>query len=285
MIRHAQYADIFRLKEIWQEVFGNEGNFAEDYFAHAFSGEETLCYMENGQAVAMLYMLPCRIAPDHGKTEGVLHPDRCICGGNRGIPEKAYYFYALATVEQCRGRGIMGKLIRYAQEEIIAKGCRTVFLIPASESLLSYYERFGFDQVVCPVTYVLKREDPKKALEEAMGVSLEEASLEDRMTLGLRLDWIAANRNVVFSDRLEGFYRKRSMQEKESFFWKLVRGRKTVGFLEGNLEKDQIRIRNYGMDFGFTAGLPKGLFIEEKDRKIAVQSTDVWKHIQGFIPD
>lgn len=267
MICHAKNEDISRLKEIWQEAFGNEENFTEDFFTYAFSGEETLCYMENGQILGVLYMLPCRIMAASGKEE------------------KAYYFYALATAEQFRGRGIMGKLIRHAQEEIKEQGCHTIFLIPASEGLISYYEQFGFDQLICPVTYVLRQEEPERILEEAMGVSVEEASFEERKALGVRTDWISTNRNVFFEERLEDFYRKRSMLEKESFFRKLVRGEKTVGFLEGTLEKDQMRIRNYGVDFLLSPDFLNRLFIEEKDRKIAVYSTDEWKHIQGFIPD
>lgn len=266
MIRHAQPGDTLRLSEIWTEVFGNEENFVEDFFEHAFSGKEALCYVEEGEAVAMLFMLPCQLLSENGKTE------------------KAYYFYALATLEQYRGKGIMGRLIRHAQKEISQEGIRTIFLMPASESLISYYERFGFAQVVCPVTYAFGK-DAGERIGAAMEVSVEDASIEEQEAFTLETAWKYTNRNVLFEKRMESFYRRRSRMEEGHFFWKLVRDQKTMGYLEGYQKKEQILIQNYGVDLRSLEEILKRLGKAGQERKISVCSTAVWGQIQGFIPD
>lgn len=126
MIRHGDIADIPSLKKLWQEAFGDEEKFVDSFFERVFCPSYALCAEKEGQAVAVLYMLPCEIA------------DR------EGNKENACYFYALATKQEYRRQGIMGELIETAKREREEEGCRFFFLIPASDKLADYYAGFGF---------------------------------------------------------------------------------------------------------------------------------------------
>lgn len=125
MIYHCEDRHIPGLKALWAEVFGDKKEFIDSFFEHVFHREETLCFEEQGMVRAMLYRIPC-----------------VIKRGNES--RKGYYFYALATEKRFRGRGIMGKMLAHAMEEIRREEGAIAFLIPAEDELKKYYEKFGF---------------------------------------------------------------------------------------------------------------------------------------------
>lgn len=57
---------------------------------------------------------------------------------------KAVYFYAIATKEAYRGRGICRNLMAYAERHVDADCC---MLVPASDSLFSFYKSLGYETV------------------------------------------------------------------------------------------------------------------------------------------
>lgn len=291
MIRHAQISDIPRLGEIWKKVFGDEDESIEEFFGYAFSPENVLCYQEGNTVAAMLYKLPCLIQGIDGKVE------------------KAYYFYALATLKEYRGQGIMSRLIIRAQEEIRREGCRTIFLIPAESSLLAYYEPFGFQQVIRPQVFSPKWESFGRETAADKEFRLEEASPKEGLELAAKTFWRYTNKNVFFEEKTEALYCQWSFRSEGSFLYKIIRNEKIIGYLEGKTDGGEVWIQNYGLHspnleaaarklLTLTggerlkilgrerlAGARDGFLpdMQAKVRPIAVCSNIEWKRLQGFI--
>ena len=108
MIRTAQIEDVEELKTIWSQIFGDEDELIENFFA-LFDEVDSLVYEEDGRIVSMLYMI-------NTDTSG--------------------YLYGLATLPEYRGRGYMRKLLEYALNEAYEAEC--IFLMPAEKSLDKY---------------------------------------------------------------------------------------------------------------------------------------------------
>ncbi len=102
---------------LFVEVFG-EPEFTDAFFRLGFSPER------------------CLVAFD-GQILGMLHWFDCALGGR-----PLAYLYAIAVKPAYQGRGIGSRLLRRALEGL--RDYAGVFLVPAEESLFSYYERFGF---------------------------------------------------------------------------------------------------------------------------------------------
>ncbi|MDO4336973.1 MAG: GNAT family N-acetyltransferase [Eubacteriales bacterium] len=291
MIRHAQISDIPGLKKIWKKVFGDKDVYIDEFFAYAFSPENVLCYQEGNEAAAVLYKLPCLIR------------------GMDGQAEKAYYFYALATLKEYRGQGIMSRLIMRAKEEIRREGCRTIFLIPATDSLLAYYEPFGFRRVIRPQVFSLKGESFERKALAAQEIRLEEAWPEEGLELASRTLWRYTNKNVFFEEKTEALYCQWSFRAEDSFLYKIIKNDKIIGYLEGKTRGGEVWIQNYGIHtphleaaagkllaltgeerLKILAGdrLPGardgfGVDMQAQTRPIAVCSSTEWKQLQGFI--
>lgn len=108
---------------LWVKTFGDDANFAKKALAE-FAGHENVFVAQEGDAVvSMLLAVPVSIK------------------GKQGA-----YFYGLATDEAARGKGHMKALMDYAADALRAKGCQFIVLIPAQESLFSYYEKNGFEK-------------------------------------------------------------------------------------------------------------------------------------------
>ena len=106
-------------REIYREAFGDDGAFEDRLFS--LCGEYCRTVMCEGKTAALLFALPCKIIT---LTELF----------------DAYYLYAAATKKIYRGKGYMSGLIR----DLIKEG-KPIFLNPASEELISFYKRLGFE--------------------------------------------------------------------------------------------------------------------------------------------
>ena len=106
------------LLEIYREAFGNDGEFEDRLFS--LCGEYLRTTEKDGNPVALLFALPCEIITKEQRF-------------------KAYYLFAAATKKIYRGKGYMTGLIN----NLIKEG-KPIFLKPANEGLISFYERLGF---------------------------------------------------------------------------------------------------------------------------------------------
>lgn len=57
---------------------------------------------------------------------------------------KYAYLYCVATKERFRGQGVMSALFSETIEDLSRKGFAGAFLVPTNETLVAFYERFGF---------------------------------------------------------------------------------------------------------------------------------------------
>jgi len=129
MITFAVEDDITELKNIWKEIFHDEDWYLELFFQTYFKqNASTLVYKVDGLIVSMLHMIPFSFK------------DSNAC------EMKVLYFYALATLPEHRGRGIMEQLMERAKEYALVNKFGLEFLIPADEQLFEYYKNRGFSK-------------------------------------------------------------------------------------------------------------------------------------------
>ena len=113
------------LINLWHKVFGDEREYIELFFGDAYFDSECFAEIIDGEAVSALYLLKCIIK----------------CGG------KIYhgrYLYAAATLPEYRGKGLMSKLIKEAQNYALGENLDFITLVPANDGLYGYYSGFDF---------------------------------------------------------------------------------------------------------------------------------------------
>ncbi|MCR8642000.1 GNAT family N-acetyltransferase [Paenibacillus sp. N1-5-1-14] len=54
---------------------------------------------------------------------------------------------SVATIEQFRGKGLVGEIIRHIQREVVNRGLQDLWVIPINESVEKVYQRYGFQTV------------------------------------------------------------------------------------------------------------------------------------------
>lgn len=111
-----------QLRALFTEAFHDPG-FTELFFEKGYAPDRCFAAAENGILAAM-------------------HWFDCSANGKR-----AAYVYGIATLERHRGRGIGSRLIRAGLAHLEGLGYEAVLLVPAEESLIGYYARFGFSAV------------------------------------------------------------------------------------------------------------------------------------------
>lgn len=109
------------LKKLWKNVFGDSDEYINLLFDFGYTPRECFGEIRDGEVVSALYLLGCSIGSFSGR-----------------------YLYAAATLESCRGQGIMSRLIEEAKEYIKKEKISFISLVPANDNLYGYYGKFGF---------------------------------------------------------------------------------------------------------------------------------------------
>ena len=115
------YDDIPALRSLWKEAFGDGDAFLDGFFSTAFSPDRSACAKESGNLLGMLYWFDCEY--DGGRVA---------------------YIYAVATAKAYRGRGICSALLKETHIQLEKKGYTGAVLVPYSEELFAFYEKFGY---------------------------------------------------------------------------------------------------------------------------------------------
>lgn len=123
IIRTAKEADIPLLKALWEECFPDDAEYAGFFFENIFKLSSARVCEVDGKCVAMIHVFPRILRTPAGKMG-------------------AKYIYGVGTTKAFRGRGIAGRML---QRE--AEACDVLLLIPQSESLFAFYEKYGFDEL------------------------------------------------------------------------------------------------------------------------------------------
>lgn len=104
---------------LWKEAFGDsEEEIA--FFIENVNDAECLAYYVDGEIASMMYLVKCRIKS-----------------------AESYYIYAACTAEKHREKGLMSKLIDFAEKEY-----PSLCLIPANDGLIDYYSQRGLSRII-----------------------------------------------------------------------------------------------------------------------------------------
>jgi len=138
------------LRRMWKTCFDDTDEFIELYFSAKYKPENTLVYIDEGEIVSSLQMLPYSIT-FYGEK----------------IP--FYYLSGLCTLPKYRSKGHMKQLVEAAHNEMKKRGIPLSILIPADETLYDFYKRYGYEQV-------FEKDDNPIALKQ---IITEQPRLED----------------------------------------------------------------------------------------------------------
>lgn len=114
-----------KMYSLWQSCFGDDRETINMFFKNSFSYENAVICTDKAEVVSQLFLLPEKLSL--GEREYF-----------------AYYIYAAATAESYRKQGIMGSLLEFTSALAADRKADYLFLVPATEKLFDYYEKFGF---------------------------------------------------------------------------------------------------------------------------------------------
>ncbi len=109
------------LRQLWQEAFGDEDGFLDDFRDTALSAQRCRCVSIGSSLAAALYWFDC----EH-------------------LGEKIAYIYAVATAKAFRKQGICRKLMENTHAHLASLGYAGAILVPDGERLFAYYAGLGY---------------------------------------------------------------------------------------------------------------------------------------------
>lgn len=108
---------------LWQRVFDEDKEVTSLFFNNIYKFCENPYIEENGEVLSSLFLIPCEIEN-----------------------YKGLYVYCAMTKETHRGKGLMEKLLKEADQVKSQNNLDFLILVPASESLFNYYSKFGYEK-------------------------------------------------------------------------------------------------------------------------------------------
>ena len=128
MIDFATEKDYSEIIPVWQSGFDDNADDVAEFLAGTGGFCDRLVWREDKKIVAEMNIIRCDLSIE-------------------GKRVSAVYFYALATLPEYRGRGIVSSMIRFALDKYAVDGMSYAMIVPAEEGLVGYYQRFGFDPI------------------------------------------------------------------------------------------------------------------------------------------
>lgn len=124
MIRPATTGDAPALAALYAECFADNPGFVRRVFELIYPRCETLVWEDEADGTLCSMAILPQFRLSDGRTAG--------------------YIYALCTRTQCRGRGLMIRMLDAAHRLCEARGDNFTLLVPASQKLFETYARFGY---------------------------------------------------------------------------------------------------------------------------------------------
>lgn len=137
MIRFSVIDDRESLIKLWTEVFGDSFDAVDLFFKYHYKPDNTVVFVDGNRIVSMLYLLEGNFVISQ-------------------IKYPSYYLYAAATAEDYRGKGIMGRMLGFAEEKAKKSGKDFICLLPAEDSLYGFYSKYGYKSVFKKKTVNIK---------------------------------------------------------------------------------------------------------------------------------
>jgi ribosomal protein S18 acetylase RimI-like enzyme len=110
---------------LYKRTFGDSDDYVRLFFERRFVADQAMVAIYNGNIASMLFALPIDIV-----------------SGSRVY--SARYIYAVATDPDYRLLGLSSMLLEKTHQELSDNKVELSLLVPASQSLFSYYERRGY---------------------------------------------------------------------------------------------------------------------------------------------
>lgn len=130
-VSNCKEKDEIQLRKLWKDIFKDTDEYIDIFFKYKFSCDNTFVIYEGEEVVSTIYAEDITFNYKGEKISGVY-----LCG--------------ILTKEDRRGKGYAKELISYAVNHF--KDKKIIFLIPANQSLFSFYKQSGFR----PFTYIDK---------------------------------------------------------------------------------------------------------------------------------
>ena len=124
--RLAKTEDLPRLTALWQEAFGDEKAVIESFWARCFDKIQVFCLFEKDELCAMACALPLQYVDMEGESHA------------------CPYFYAVATAQAYRNRGLCRSLLTQAEAFLQKQGAKLFCLVPQGAALFAFYEKLGY---------------------------------------------------------------------------------------------------------------------------------------------
>lgn len=109
------------LRALWQEAFGDDDVFLDQFFTYGFAPDRCRCLTVDGRVAAALYWFDCSF---------------------EGKPMA--YLYGVATAKAFRGKGLCRALAENTHQHLKYLGYAGEVLVPAEENLFQMYEKMGY---------------------------------------------------------------------------------------------------------------------------------------------
>ncbi len=122
MFRFANENDRESLIKLWFDCFGDGEKFVSPFLDTFLEEDNVYVWDEEGKVVSVVYSLDCKIGENN-----------------------ASYFYAIATDENFRKRGLAKKEIEFLIDYKSQKGTKLFLLTPSNEKNRNYYNSLGFE--------------------------------------------------------------------------------------------------------------------------------------------
>ena len=114
MIDFATQKDHPEIIPVWQSGFDDNADDVAEFLAGTDGFCDRLVFREGEKIFAEMNIIRCELSAE-------------------GRRVSAVYFYALATLPEYRGRGIMSSMIRFALDKYAADGISYAMIVPAEE--------------------------------------------------------------------------------------------------------------------------------------------------------
>lgn len=145
-IRLSTPADIPAQRELWALAFGDSGPYVDNFYNTYYRPERVIVLEKDGVVRAMTAWFDTTfVVPGKGEY-------------------RAAYLYAVATHPDCRGRGLAGQLLAWADDFFRSLNIPAVTTVPAEPSLHNFFGANGFRECFCHREVTLPRTQPQSNL-------------------------------------------------------------------------------------------------------------------------
>ena len=147
-LAQAKKADLPALTALWQTCFGDEKAQIDAFWRTLWQDIRVFAAYEAKAPVSMLCALPTSLVDEAGES----------C--------PAAYLYAVCTAPQHRNQGLCAALLTYAENALQKEGCRFSALVPSSEALFGFYQKFGYHAAFFRKEYTVPAEKGTAKIEK-----------------------------------------------------------------------------------------------------------------------